>query len=141
MALLVVTGALAVASVALRGQGAAPDDASADLGEEVGRSVGEWVGDGDASSLAEGLIGASERTSRTSDLALADEASRILEDYERRGNCVVAQAGYLDLSGRTWGCVMQGVGWVEICVVTEGTSGKSSVEVWHMDAADVEGLV
>lgn len=74
---------------------------------------------------------------RESGLPLVEEGEGILEGYRRRGDCVVARAGYLDLSGRVWGCVVQGAGWVEVSVVREGDEGGSEVFSWRMDADDV----
>lgn len=86
-----------------------------------------------------GLAGAAEATSYESELGIVEEAARVLEAHESAGDCIVAEAGYLDLSGRTWGCVLQGSGWVEICVVSEQTDGSGSeVGVWRMDADDAE---
>lgn len=71
-------------------------------------------------------------------LDVRDEGAELLEGYADRGNCVLAQSGYLDLLERSWGCVVQGEGWVDICVVQEGPSGEGSTcSVIHMDASDV----
>ena len=99
--------------------------------------VGRWLGDDEAADLVGQTLGSSEHVSERSELPLADEAQRLLEGYERQGDCVVARAGYLDLVGRTWGCVIQGAGWVELCVVSEVGDGGSAVSVWRMDAGDV----
>lgn len=69
-----------------------------------------------------------------------DVAAGVVEEYRSRRDCVVARAGYLDLLGKTWGCVMQGEGWVEICVVGEHEDG-CTVWVTRMDAAEVGSLV
>ncbi len=66
----------------------------------------------------------------------------MLEAYRARGDCVLASAGYLDLTGGTWGCVTQGEGWVEICIVQEDAGGDGcSVVVLHMDVEDVADAV
>lgn len=71
-------------------------------------------------------------------LNVCDEGAELLEGYADRGNCVLAQSGYLDLLERSWGCVIQGEGWVDICIVQEGPSGEGSTRsVIHMDASDV----
>jgi len=73
----------------------------------------------------------------TSALDVCDEGTELLEGYADGGDCVLAQSGYLDLLGRSWGCVIQGEGWVDICIVQEGPSGEGSTRsVIHMDATD-----
>ena len=57
---------------------------------------------------------------------VAQAASAELERYKRRGDCVLCQAGYLDLLGGVWGCLVQGPGWVEMCVVEEHEGGAHS---------------
>ena len=95
------------------------------------------VGDEGSATVVLDLLGGAEGARRESDRPLADEGERVLEDYRLRGDCIVARAGYLDLSGKVWGCVVQGAGWVELCVIREGDEGGSEVFSWHMDAADV----
>lgn len=90
-----------------------------------------------ASSYALGLLDGAACSRRESDLPLSEEGERVLEGYRLRGDCIVAQAGYLDLSGKVWGCVVQGAGWVDLCVIREGDEGGSEVVSWHMDADDV----
>lgn len=71
-----------------------------------------------------------------SDRDVREEASALLTDRREEGDCVLMRAGYLDLFGGTWGCVLQGVGWVEICLVGEEGDG-CVVGVWRMDVGDV----
>lgn len=95
------------------------------------------LGDEGVSEYALDLLEGAEVAQRRSERALVDEGERVLEGYRLRGDCIVAQAGYLDLSGKVWGCVVQGAGWVELCVIREGDEGGSEVVSWHMDADDV----
>ena len=95
------------------------------------------LGDEGVSEYALDLLEGAEVAQRRSERALVDEGERVLEGYRLRGDCIVAQAGYLDLSGKMWGCVVQGAGWVELCVIREGDEGGSEVVSWHMDADDV----
>lgn len=90
------------------------------------------------SSYALDLLDGAACSRRESDHPLPEEGERVLEGYRLRGDCIVAQAGYLDLSGKVWGCVVQGAGWVDLCVIREGDEGGSEVVSWHMDADDVE---
>ena len=111
-------------------------DASRDEGVAVTPLL-DALGDEAVSEYALDLLGRAEGERRESDRSLAEEGERVLEDYRLRGDCIVAQAGYLDLSGKVWGCVVQGAGWVELCVIREGDEGGSEVVSWHMDADDV----
>jgi hypothetical protein len=68
-------------------------------------------------------------------LDVVSASSEVLETYEVRGDCVLAKAGYLDLLGNTWGCVVQGDEWVELCVVSQAQDEEGSVvSTWHMDS-------
>lgn len=97
---------------------------------------------GDEGALATEALSAAQETSYESGLPLEGEGERLVEGYRARGDCVVAQAGYLDLAGSVWGCVMQGEGWVDICVVRDADQGKGSfVVIWHMDADEVGAAV
>lgn len=51
--------------------------------------------------------------------------------------CVLAQSGYLDLLGNTWGCVIEGDGWVDVCVVRE-REGASTLRILRFDRGAVE---
>ena len=95
------------------------------------------VADGQG-TVVTGAVSASDVETTSFDLGVAEEGVEVLEEYESRGDCVLAQSGYLDLLGRSWGCVIQGEGWVDICVVQEGRDEEgSTLSVIHMDADDV----
>ena len=65
-----------------------------------------------------------------------DAAADLLRAYRRRRDCLPAQCGYLDLYGEAWGCVIQGDGWVDVCVVRGEQEGQKSVlTVVRMDGA------
>ena len=65
---------------------------------------------------------------------VAQAASAELERYKSRGDCVLCRAGYLDLLGDVWGCLVQGPGWVEMCVVEEHEDGaRSTVRTVRME--------
>lgn len=68
-----------------------------------------------------------------SELDLADEATRLLEEYQEKGSCLLMEAGYLDLLGNVWTCTVQGAGWVDVCVVSEAEGTGSTVRVIRMD--------
>lgn len=68
-------------------------------------------------------------------------ATRLLTSYRDAGDCVLADAGYLDLLGLVWGCVVRGDEWVDVCVVFEGQDASScTVRVLRLEAAEVEGM-
>lgn len=139
-AFLVVGGmAVAVAALALcGGLGSHGGSSEAGLGKRAESAVEDVLGDDGMRGLVGDALSSAETQSWESELPLEGEAAHVLETYQEQGDCVVAQAGYLDLAGRIWGCVMQGEGWVEVCLVNEGADGTSDVFVWHMDADDVD---
>ena len=82
---------------------------------------------------------ADARTEYASGLAVEEQAEAILDEYQARGDCVVARSGWLDLFGKTWSCVIQGEGWVDICVVQDSGDDRSDVGVMRMDASALLG--
>jgi len=68
------------------------------------------------------------RTIEHSELPLVREASRRLEAYRDAGSCSVECAGYLDMLGNVWGCLIQGEGWAEILVIGGEEDGSSTVQ-------------
>ena len=137
----VVACALAACVVVLSGRGQTggplPATRTGATGEErLGTSPGEAIG-GELVSLS-GDAAASE-----ADIGLAAAANGVQEaatelvcQYEQRGDCVLVRSGYLDLSGRVWSMVVEGSGWVDVCIVQSAGSGTSETKVMHMDAAE-----
>ena len=74
---------------------------------------------------------------RQSGRSLQEEAADVLTSYRGRGDCALAEAGYLDLLGNVWSCIVQGDGWVDICVVRSVGEG-SEVKVTHLDRNEWE---
>ena len=68
-----------------------------------------------------------------SERPLTEEAQTILVGYRQRKDCVLVRAGYVDLVGQAWSCVIQGDGWVDICVVRETDVGSSKVSVSRIE--------
>lgn len=106
--------------------------------------VGSLLAEAPVDDEVRGLVaamgsGAAGQTGRLSELPAAEEAERVLDEYAARGDCVVVRSGWLDLLGRTWGCVIQGEGWVDVCVVGEREGGGSEVGVMRMDASGLRG--
>ena len=84
-----------------------------------------------------GTSGPLEGDAARFDGSVEEVSSRLIEEREGAGDCILARAGYLDFTGRVWGCVFQGNRWVEICLVEEGGDGEGcSVRVWRMDTDD-----
>ena len=91
-----------------------------------------WPGEG--TSFPGGVSAGGDGTkSWGSERPLAEEAQTILVDYRQRKDCVLVHAGYVDLVGRAWSCVIQGDGWVDICVVRETDEGGSQVSVSRIE--------
>lgn len=130
---LVVLAALALGLLAPSGDGAGPTEGGA---AEAERETPPDV------AAPRGLATPSGRSVRSSELSLEDEAKRTLELWRGQGGCVVARSGYLDLSGKVWGCVLQGQGWAEVVVIWEGASGSGSeVLSLRMEASELEGVL
>ena len=107
-------------------------------------AVGSLLAEAPVDDEVRGLVaamdsGAVGQTGRLSELPAAEEAGRVLDEYAAGGDCVVARSGWLDLLGRTWGCVIQGEGWVDVCVVGEREGGGSEVGVMRMAASGLRG--
>ena len=65
-------------------------------------------------------------------------AYHLLTSYRDAGDCTLADAGYLDLLGSVWGCVVCGDGWSEVCVVWgRGERTSCTVRVLHVDRAEL----
>ena len=56
-------------------------------------------------------------------------------EYRAQGEVVLAHAGWIDLVGRTWGCVVRGPSWSELCLVCEASEG-SRVTTVRMEVAE-----
>ena len=76
--------------------------------------------------------GAEVRVETAND-GIQESAKRLLVRYRTKGACLLRGAGYLDLFGRVWGCVVQGPGWVDICIAEEGSDGQCTSRSVHME--------
>lgn len=94
--------------------------------------------DARAQGLAEGLLGDSAAQVSATELDVPEASAEVLEGYAARSDCALGQAGYLDVTGSAWGCVVLGGDWAEICVVFAGEKG-SEVRTWRLSQGDVEG--
>lgn len=66
---------------------------------------------------------------------LEQEAQERLMSYRGDGGCTLECAGYLDLFGNAWGCVVQGDGWVDIVVIRHVAEGTCSVQTIRLNAS------
>lgn len=86
--------------------------------------------------------GVSGVTSYSSERGPSEEAAEILRSYEDQGDCLLREAGFIDLFGNAWTCTVQGPGWVEVCLVSGsegvGVDGESDVRIIRMDAEEWE---
>lgn len=70
-------------------------------------------------------------------------AQNLLQHYQEQQNCILAGSGWIDLTGNTWGCLVQGGRWVDVCLVqaADVTEGKyAKVEVIRLEKAEWESL-
>lgn len=102
-----------------------PDGGDANLGVSSG-----------AGSLGGLALSAPSSTSvREVDLGVVEAAREVLDEYRSQGEVVLAHAGWIDLLGRTWGCVVRGPSWSELCLVCEAGEG-SRVTTVRMEVAE-----
>ena len=136
------TCALAVCAVVLSGRGGSGSLPPA--GEVEADETNESTGIGGESGAQQvSLSGGAERDAADVSLeggssAVPEAAAELVCEYERRGDCVLVRSGYLDLSGRVWSMVVEGSGWVDVCIVQSAGSGASETKVMHMDVEEWE---
>ncbi len=134
--------ALAVCAVVLSGRGGSGSLPPA--GEvEAGEANGSTGIGGESGAQQVSLSGGAERDAADVSLegdsaAVPEAAAELVCEYERRGDCVLVRSGYLDLSGRVWSMVVEGSGWVDVCIVQGADNGASETKVMHMDVAEWE---
>lgn len=137
VAALLLAAALGMASLAVPAlRDAASNAASGEKDQLLG--VEELLDSAASGSTADGVAVSGDVSSWESELAVAEAAEEVLADYGARSGCALAQSGWLDFSGSTWGCVAFGEGWSEVCVVQEGQQGGSVVGRLRMDASSAE---
>lgn len=71
-----------------------------------------------------------------SPLPVDQSAAELLAEYECLGKCALVRAGYLDLLGEVWCCVVQGDGWVDVCEVRPAEGGGSLVTRRRLDSRE-----
>lgn len=139
----VVACALAAGVVVLSGRGQTggplPATRTGATGEErLDTSPGEAI-EGKPVSLSEDAAEGEMDTGLAATAnGVPEAATELVCQYEQRGDCVLVRSGYLDLSGRVWSMVVEGSGWVDVCIVQSASGGTSETKVMHMDAAEWE---
>lgn len=101
----------------------------------------------------EGSTGTEEWTGQTSGLSaaeafgtrdndgLVDACTEVLERYEKESGCTLVHAGYIDLFGNVWACLVMGPGWAELSVVRVGKDGVARTSVAHIGSASLPVVV
>lgn len=105
------------------------------IDESIESALQEYAGSEAIEAL--GALETADKTAYANEEDLEETAEELLVGYEAQGGCAVPVSGYIDLVGNTWGCVVQGEEWVDICLVQEKNDGTSSVVVWRLDPSDV----
>ncbi len=118
-------------------------NAGGEGGERNGKDEG---GEGQDAAVTEGSAPFDVRLSAAGTYAyktakpLERSASLLVCQYRDLGTCLVLHAGYIDLLGNVWGCVVEGPGWVDVCVVSGESDDGSVVRIERMDPHDEEGF-
>ncbi len=81
------------------------------------------------------LISSSEATTEEFSSSVPEAASTLVERYRAQGDTTLAHAGWLDLIGRCWGCVVVGPGWVDVCLVS-GTDESCRAQTLRMEVEE-----
>ena len=139
LALVVVACVVAIAAGVLSGRRAPVvevSDGSPSVSVTLTGSSGDAKSSEDkGTSAGEGEPGG--EAFESSDLSgVPEEAAVLVREYEGRDDCVLVRSGYLDLSGRVWSMVVEGSGWVDVCLVQSTDDGTIETKVMHMDVAE-----
>ena len=93
-----------------------------------------------ASGSGHGAETSSEEGPDGPDDGFDDACAKVLEGYASVPSCVPVWAGYLDLFGNVWACLVGGTGWAELSVVSEGADGRPHTTVSRFDAQGLREL-
>lgn len=137
-AVAIVAGVLTAGGASPAGTGGLPPPVDAPATGTSAGAVGTGEAGGGKSAPSAGAAEADGGDARQpSDAAGVPEAAAdLVREYEQRGDCVLVRSGYLDLSGRVWSMVVEGSGWVDVCIVQSSGNGTGKAKVMHMDAAE-----
>ncbi len=67
--------------------------------------------------------------------SVSDVAGALIKRYREQTGTTLAHAGWLDLVGRCWGCVVVGPGWVDVCLVS-GTDEACAAQTIRMEVEE-----
>lgn len=142
---LAIAACAVIAAVVMAGLGEPPvssDNAAFSTGAPETGGIDETAGgdgrDGGRPRLpTEEPLSGEEGAGQSSGVTSVPEvAANLVCEYEQRGDCVLVRSGFLDLSGRVWSMVVEGSGWVDVCIVQRADDGTCETKVMHMDAAE-----
>lgn len=116
-----------------------PASESQDEGQVEDLGPGSLIGDSNLQSIPVGRqldemardTGGSVQVTQTEE-GLTDSAEQLILSYRDERTCLLRSAGFLDLRGHVWGCVIEGPGWVDICVLEEGQGMTCTKRVIHL---------
>ena len=115
-----------------------PASESQDTGQAEDLGLGSLVGDPSLQNMPIGQqldemardASGSVQVTQTEE-GLTDSAKKMINSYRDERTCLLRSAGFLDLRGRVWGCVIEGPGWADICVLEEGQGMTCTKRVIH----------
>lgn len=113
-----------------------PNERAVEQTDEEDGSLGE-EGLEDETLPVAGVTSASDVSVCSEAGEVEQVATRLLASYRDERDCALAEAGYLDLLGSVWGCVVQGDQWVDICVIEQVDEAFCRVHVMRLDASEV----
>lgn len=113
-----------------------PNERTMEQMDEEDGSLGE-EGLEDETLPVAGVTSASDVSVRSEAGEVEQVATRLLASYRDERDCALVEAGYLDLLGSVWGCVVQGDQWVDICVIEQVDEAFCRVHVMRLDASEV----
>lgn len=85
------------------------------------------------------LMGEPQQTWETKK-SLQQAGEELLDLYKEKEHSVPVFSGYLDVLGKTWGCIFQGNGWTDICLVTD-TDAVRKVAICHMTTQEMQDVI
>ena len=116
-----------------------PASESQDTGQVEDSGLGPLVGDPSLRNIPVGQqldemardTDGSVQVTQTAE-GLTDSAEKLILSSRDEQTCLLRSAGFLDLMGRVWGCVIEGPGWADICVLEEGQGMTCTKRVIHL---------
>ena len=69
-----------------------------------------------------------------------EAGTEVLGRYEATPGCSLVYAGYIDLFGNVWACLVAGPGWAELSVVRATQDGSTRTTCAHIDSELLRSL-